>query len=162
MGVIYDDLVHFRNQLEEVNAKRDEFLEACVKELAARLLRKVIRRTPVRDPENCPAGVVGGTLRRGWTSKTHEEAVSRSGQGGFNNEFLNSLQIRHTGDRVTIEVKNPVEYAFYVEYGHRTRGGNGWVSGKYMLTMSEQELKRSSRQIIERKLRNWLGGAFGG
>ena len=61
----------------------DRFAEACAKELAARLLRMVIKRTPVGDYSGdsytCASGhthkgqkvrgKVGGTLRRGWTEE---------------------------------------------------------------------------------------------
>ena len=44
----------------------DDFIESCAKELAARLLAKVIKRTPVGQyPKG--SGKKGGTLRRGWT-----------------------------------------------------------------------------------------------
>lgn len=36
-------------------------------------------------------------------------------------------------------VVNDVEYASYVEYGHRTRD-NGWVNGVFMLGVSEYEV----------------------
>ena len=72
--------VDFR-QLEEFTKKVEEnlgddqmdlFIKACAKELAARLLTKVIRRTPVGDYSKA-VGVdkVGGTLRRGWTGEQH-------------------------------------------------------------------------------------------
>ncbi len=153
------DLLRFRNKIEELQKEHDQFLESCVKELAARLLRKVIKNTLPGDyPDS--TGKVGGTLRRGWTSKTHEEAVSRGDKGNFTAVFLNSLEIKHSGNTYTIEVKNPVEYAPYVEYGHRTRGGKGWVKGKFILTLAEQELKHSSQAILEKKLRKWLGGVL--
>ena len=38
-------------------------------------------------------------------------------------------------------VGNATEYAMYVEYGHRTRGGGGWVEGKRMLGAAEYELR---------------------
>ncbi len=158
MGAKYGDLKKLQGNLKELGKERDKFLESCVKELAARLLRKVIKRTPTGQYP-ATTGKTGGTLRRGWTSKTHEEATSGSGKGGVSN-FLNSLDIKHSGNKVTIEIKNPVEYAPYVEYGHRTRGGNGWVKGRFMLTLSEQELKRSSQSIIEKKLKKWLGGVL--
>ena len=53
----------------------DAFCEACAKELAARLLAKVIKRTPVGDYPSS-TGKMGGTLRRGWTAKTEAEASS--------------------------------------------------------------------------------------
>ena len=46
---------------------RSKFCEDCAKELAARLLRSVIMRTPV-GVYPASSGKVGGTLRRGWTS----------------------------------------------------------------------------------------------
>ena len=61
-----------------------------------------------------------------------------------------------------IEIVNPVEYASYVEFGHRTRGGGGWVEGQFFLTISENELKKSAPAIIERKINNWLGGVLSG
>ena len=35
-----------------------------------------------------------------------------------------------------------IKYAPHVEYGHRTRGGKGFVDGRYMLTKSVEEIER--------------------
>lgn len=145
------DLENFRQKLEE-NLGDDQinlFIEACAKELAARLLAKVIRRTPVGQyPRG--SGKVGGTLRRGWTNGRNEPA----------NTYANSLTVNHFGDVYVIEIINPVEYAPYVEYGHRTRGGEGWVEGKFMLTISEQEIQSDAPRILENKLKRKLGECF--
>lgn len=61
------------NKIQQGNV--EAFIDACAKELAARLLAKVIKRTPVGQYP-ASSGKKGGTLRRGWTSKTHEEAES--------------------------------------------------------------------------------------
>ena len=61
------------NRLKSEQIK--QFVEGCAKELAARLLALVIPRTPV-GKYNKYTGVQGGTLRRGWTAKTHSEAQS--------------------------------------------------------------------------------------
>lgn len=135
----------------------DTFCEACAKELAARLLAKVIRRTPVGQYEE-GSGKTGGTLRRGWTAKTHEEAQSGSGKNA--KTYVNSLQITKAGDTYQIEVINPVEYAPYVEFGHRTRNHQGWVPGRFMLTISEKELESQAPKILERKLMQYLGEIF--
>ena len=42
-------LREFQKKLERMQKDNNEFLEACAKELAARLLAKVIKRTPVGD-----------------------------------------------------------------------------------------------------------------
>jgi hypothetical protein len=61
-----------------------------------------------------------------------------------------------------IEIINPVHYASYVEYGHRTRNHQGWVSGRFMLTISEKELDGQKEKILERKLKKYLGECFDG
>ena len=68
------------NKLQQ--SEVEAFVDSCAKELAARLLAKVIKRTPVGDyPKG--SGKKGGTLRRGWTSKTHEEAAGGTGKGSI-------------------------------------------------------------------------------
>ena len=143
------------NQLKEEDA--DDFCRSCAKELAARLLAKAIKRTPVGDYRN-GLGKNGGTLRRGWTANT--EADAESGKNSNAKAYVDSLQINKSSGRYEIEIINPVSYASYVEYGHRTRSGKGWVNGRYMMTISEQELDAQSPAIIERKLLKYLGDVF--
>lgn len=151
-NVDFRELQEFRRKMEaSLNDDQiNDFIESCAKELAARLLAKVIKRTPTRKPENCPPGVKGGTLRRGWTGgKT---------QGG--KAYADSLRVNHYGNTYVIEVVNPVEYASYVEFGHRTRNHEGWVEGKFMLTISEQEVQGDAAKILENKLKRKLGEVF--
>ena len=141
-------LEQLRDSLEAMARNSDDFLKLHQGEIAARLLAKVIKRTPVGTyPSN--SGKVGGTLRRGWTAGTNQAATS----------YADSLTVHHFGDTYVIEIINPVEYASYVEFGHRTANGTGWVEGKYMLTLSEQEIRQSAPGILEAKLKKWLSGA---
>ena len=133
----------------------DRFCTEVSKELAARLLALVIPRTPKSS------GKKGGTLRRGWTSKTQADAASRGGSNDAK-AYAEALPVRKSGNAYTIEVINPVEYASYVEFGHRTRGGDGWVPGQYFLTLSEQDLERLAPGVIERKLEALLREVFNG
>lgn len=150
----YDELNKLKEQIEKFGKpdQIDVFLTSCAKELAARLLAKVIKRTPVgKKPEikgdkfvtaegssgkeknflsaeaarieQYWSGYTGATLRRGWTAKTHEEAEHGSGNGKNPTEYANSLQINKVGNDYVIEIINPVKYASYVEYGHRQRPG---------------------------------------
>lgn len=144
------------NKIQEGNV--EAFIEACAKELAARLLAKVIKRTPVGEyPKS--SGKKGGTLRRGWTSKTHEEAVGGSGKGSISagKAYADTLTINHFGNTLVIEIVNPVEYASYVEYGHRTPDHKGWVQGRFMLTISEQEVQEIAPKVLEAKIKKFLG-----
>lgn len=146
----FQDFEKIKNNLEKLNQEQvDLFIDACAKELAARLLAKVIKRTPVGDYPNS-SGKKGGTLRRGWTGGKNSSAVA----------YADSLTIHHFGDAYVIEIINPVEYASYVEFGHRTAKHKGWVNGRFMLTISEQEIQQAAPAIIEKKLMKQMGELF--
>jgi hypothetical protein len=151
-------------QFNELNkrleaADVDKFCRIVAKELAARLLAQVIRRTPVGDYP-ASTGKKGGTLRRGWTAQTEEEAAS--GGKGDAVAYANALPITKSGNVYEIEIINPVHYASYVEFGHRTRGGDGWVQGRFMLTLSEKEVQRQSAKVVEAKMKKYLEEVFNG
>jgi len=154
----FKDLIALQDKLDRLQEKDVEvFCQQAAKELAARLLAKVIKRTPVGQyPKS--AGKKGGTLRRGWTANSEQDAIN----GGQNDPtvFANSLKVTHDGGVYRIEIVNPVTYASYVEYGHRTRNHTGWVEGKFMLTISERELDNQSVSILEKKLEKFLKGLF--
>lgn len=161
-----DGLKNFRDKIENsLGAEQiNSFIESCAKELAARLITKVVKRTPVGDYSgdayscaggkthkgNRVPGKVGGTLRRGWTG----------GKSSAASTYVNDLKVHHFADTYVIEIVNPVEYASYVEFGHRTRGGKGWVEGHFMLTISEQEIQANAEKILASKLKKKLGECF--
>ena len=143
-----DGLKKFRDELNKLQDP-DKFVEACAKELAARLLRMVVKRTPVGEYSKS-SGKKGGTLRRGWTGEKRSSAQN----------YADSLTVHHFGDTYVIEIVNPVEYASYVEYGHRTANHKGWVKGKFMMTISEQELEKIAPKVLENKIKKYLGGCL--
>lgn len=187
----FKELKKFRDKMERLSGdEAEKFCEDCAKELAARLLRKVIQRTPVGDyntywtdngrhdgvrivDEKGKAIVLersdrkGGTLRRGWTTQT---SGGTDGNNTISNKIAN-IQVRHQGDSYVIDIVNPVEYASYVEYGHRQAPGRyvpeigkqlkgGWVKGHFMLTISEKEIRQSSPAILQKKLKKYLNEVF--
>lgn len=156
------DMKKLQKQFNKFKDKNAEvFIEQCAKELAARLLAKVIKRTPVGQYP-ASSGKKGGTLRRGWTSKTHKEAMSGSWKSDSTAAskaaaYADSLKINHFGNTIVIEIVNPVEYASYIEYGHRTANHKGWVQGRFMLTISEQEIQSMVPKVLETKIKKFLG-----
>lgn len=183
----FDQLKEYAERLEKLtDADIEELCIKCSKELAARLLALVIPRTIVGDYSilkvrtarkdtkyrkkgeqytvrvKPKSGKMGGTLRRGWTSKTHAEAASGKGKNGKPiKEYAASLPVRKVGGYYIIQIINPVEYASYVEFGHRTRSG-GWVNGKYMLTISEERLKQISPAVLQRMINKKLHEVLNG
>ena len=191
MSANYKQLEQFTKNLEKLNEQqKDQFLQSCAKELAARLLAKVIKRTPVgKKPKMQGSKTIkvqgssgksqtflsvegarhekywsdyqGGTLRRGWTAGKSTNAV----------EYAKSLNIQHIGDKYIIDIVNPVEYASYVEYGHRQNVGqfvpalgkrlkSGWIPGHFMLTISEKEIQNSQQAILQAKLNKYMKDVF--
>ena len=133
--VQFDGLKEFKKIIEEMEKEKEQLMIDTIKELAGRLLRKVIKRTPSDT----------GNLRRNWT-------VS---------------DVRKNGGNYEIEVSNSTEYASYVEFGHRQTPGRfvpaigkrlkkSWVKGKFMLTISENELQKQAPAVIEKKITEWL------
>lgn len=129
------ELRKLRDELEKLQ-EPEEFMKDCAKELAARLLRMVVQRTPADT----------GTLRRAWTAGTSSEG------------YANSVQVNHSGNVYEIAITNPMEYASYVEYGHRTPNHKGWVPGKFMMKISEDELERIAPAILEQRIYRYFGG----
>lgn len=178
----------------------DAFCRSAVKELAARLLSKVIPRTPVGKHKYKVTSVqnedgstaryksgkrkgrikqkrevirVGGTLRRGWTSKTEKEAEGGNGNGTSVSQFLKEVQILKNGCEYEITIENPVHYAPYVEFGHKQTPGRyvpalgkrlkkSFVPGQHMLKISEDELRAQAPAILEKKLTKFLREVFSG
>lgn len=129
------ELRKLRDELEKLQ-EPEEFMKDCAKELAARLLKMVVQRTPADT----------GTLRRAWTAGTSSEG------------YANSVQVNHSGNVYEISITNPMEYASYVEYGHRTPNHKGWVPGKFMMKISEEELERIAPAILEQRIYRYFGG----
>lgn len=79
-----------------------------------------------------------GTLRRGWTT---------SGMSFGGSAFSFTLE-------------NNVEYAPFVENGHRTRGGGNWVEGRFFLKKTviqiQGEFPQYWQPIFDKALRGLL------
>ncbi len=78
--------------------------------------------------------VDNGTLRRGWIVG----------------------DIKKQGNTYVIEIINPVEYASYVEYGHRTANHKGWVKGQFFMQKSVQEIERLTPKILEDEIKKYM------
>ena len=137
------------------------FIEDCSKELAARLLSRVIKRTPVGHYPNTKKS--GGALRRGWTG----------GKDTPGTTYAKSLPVSKQGSDFVVTVTNGIYYASYVEFGHRRKPGQyipelgkcttaGWTDGLFMLTISESEVESIMPALLEKRLNEYLTKIFEG
>lgn len=190
MAVNSNEMQDLLNNLTNFQRDIDSIVESCAKELTARFLAKVIKRTPVGvKPEfegrktyqikkqdgrtrlfltnaafyyqRSWGSYMGGTLRRGWTSGKSTKA------------FADGLAIAKSGNLYTFAVTNNTPWADYVEYGHRQEAGRyvpaigkrlkkSWVQGKFMMTISAEEIQRSAQGILDKKIQKELEKYFGG
>lgn len=162
-SVDYRQLEQLRDNLEKFQEiDMDAFCSKIAKELAARLLRRVKQKTPVGNYE-----VITYNLKDGRVLKFNE---GKSG-GTLRNNWKVQVDVTKTGDVYQIEVFNPMEYASYVEYGHRQKVGRfvphigkrlkkGWVPGRFMLKMSEEEIQNIAPKLIEKRLKEELRRIF--
>ena len=133
----FHEFENFAARFQQMADGLDGFCTQMAKQLAAELLRKCIKRTPVDT----------GKLKENWRTSAVEKV----------------------GDAYTVEVSNETLYASYVEYGHRTAHSKGqislkrakstgqrWVPGKFMMTISAQEVQNSMEAKIERALAKYM------
>lgn len=144
------DFLRLRNQIKGLQDNIPIFFEELTNEIAGRLLGKVKKATPIgkysrdvnfttKDGKEVSFRTSykkrGGTLRKGWTVGN----------------------ILRNGNNYTVEIINPVEYAWYVENGHRLVNKDkeevGWVDGKFMFKISKDEMQQDLPNIIKNKLK---------
>ena len=129
------DLRSFKKFEQQLNSLSKADMDALCRQAAKELAARLLRKVKNRTP------VDTGELRRNWNI---------------------DLEITQVGNEYEITVYNATEYASYVEYGHRIRGGKGWVVGRFMMTKSEVELEKQAPVILERMLMKKLGEIFNG
>lgn len=176
------DLKRFQQQLERL--EKTDFDRVCreaANQLAQELWNRVTKRTPVGVPPDdiwknrkTKVQAVGASgKKRKFFSK--EAAIFQQYWSGYKGGTLRDAwtvqPIEKVGDTYTITVINPTEYASYVEYGHRQTPGRyvpalgkrlkvNWVKGRFMLTISEQEVEKLAPAMLERLVYQALKDAF--
>lgn len=136
--VDYKQLEKLQKNLQDLD--KDLRGKVCkeIAEIAGQQLLEIATvNTPVGQYPSS-SGKQGGTLKRNWNIQE------------------NSLPNGHE-----VTVYNPIEYASYVEYGHRLRNGGFW-EGYGMLTQGEEKvyanLPQLGEKIINKAIKERLNG----
>lgn len=193
----FRELEQLNKRLEQLSSVDfDSFCREAANEIAARLLEKVKKRTPVgvapKFDEPLTTKVRGNDYIAQVTTKTGEKVfrkrkgksytmLTRSGairdkywsgyEGGTLRDAWTILPVEKQGDQYIVTVVNNTEYASYVEYGHRQTPGRyvpalgkslkaSWVKGRFMLTISTQELETQAPALLQQKLYLFLKEVF--
>ncbi|WMJ79539.1 HK97 gp10 family phage protein [Clostridium sp. MB40-C1] len=118
------DYSEFKNMAKSFQKALDErVIERWIKEFLLEMAFRAERKIKRRTP------VDSGHLRRNW-------------QVG---------NVEKHGNAYVVEIFNNVEYAYYVNNGHRTQNHEGWVEGRFMVEISMNEIERQLPKFLERK-----------
>lgn len=157
------ELEKFRNKLSRVDIK--EAIKSSTEELALRTLAKTKKKTPVGNYDKLNYTPLNITFyKRGNKKKnikpgdvkniTKKKRKKPIKKGGTLRRSWHLSELTNSGKTFSIEIYNDAKneygiyYGPYVEYGHRKRGGTGWVRGHFMLTRSMKELKNNPPSSI--------------
>lgn len=123
------DYSGFKDMANRFNKALDErVIERWIREFLLEMAFRTERKIKKRTP------VDSGHLRRNWQVGTVEKR----------------------GNAYIVEIFNNIEYASFVNNGHRTRNHKGWVEGKFMVEISMNEIERQLPKFLERKQVNLL------
>ena len=166
MGITVDtsQLKAFSNRIKALSTtQKVQFFDQAIKGMAGRYLAIVIPATPVGKSTSGESGTTheGGSLRRGWTG----------GVNGSASSFADNLSATPTVGGYSVTITNSVEYASYVENGHRQTPGRyvpaigkrlvkSWVPGQFFVKSSEEALETQAPTILNTMLDTFIRKVF--
>lgn len=124
--------------LKKLKKKIDKLSEADYSKMSEEAIKELALKMLARVKEITPTDT--GLLRNSW----------------------DITQVIKNGDVYKIEIFNPIEYATYVEYGHRTGNHNGWVAGKFMMTIAAKEIDEMAPSVVKKIIMKHLREVFNG
>jgi len=72
-------------------------------------------------------------------------------------------RVERRGNAYQVEIFNNTHYAQFVEYGHRTGADlTKWVEGRFMMTISMQEIERELPRYLEKRMIELLDNIMNG
>lgn len=150
-----------KKRLRDLTVDKDPFMAQTAKGAAAIFLREVKARTPVGKGTFEEAGV----YKRG--PKKGQPRLKRISQGGTLRRGWHAGHVERRGAFYITSVRNSVEYAPYVEYGHRQTPGRyvkalgkrlvkSWVDGKFMMTNSAPATDKARRDYVQARFKEYV------
>lgn len=127
-SINYKELSSYLVSITSMQKEFNEFLKKFLLEMAERILARVKRKD--RTP------VDTGELRRSWELG----------------------EVQGEGQNISVEILNGMEYATYVEYGHRivVNGSEvGWYEGRFMLKISIDEVRKQMPLRYEKEFKTF-------
>lgn len=145
-GFFYDEFEEWIKNLGVVEEDFETFLKQFLLEQARRVVAEARFRTPV------DTGALRAAYQIGGQEIAFLVTVDEAGKEHYDIDTEHSTveDISLVGDNLEVIISNPMEYASYVEYGHRS------YEGKYMLTVAVDDVSKVMPQRFEQQFRQFL------
>lgn len=124
-------LDEFKKLIQQMGADMEESENRVLNQGANIVFRVARENTPVGKSRK---GHIGGTMRKNW-QRSH---------------------IQKTGGKKTVRIYNGIDYAFYVNNGHRVvrdKKTIGYAMGKFMLEKGIEAAENALPGLFEREMR---------
>lgn len=144
MSKSYFDFKEYSEYVQKLGIAKTEFriwLKTFLLQQAQRVVRAGKRRTPVDT----------GFLRNSWYIGNQQIIQNiKNGKARIDETNSDVLSIKLIGNVLEVEIGLGAEYASFVEYGHHA------YEGKYMLTISIEEVQNKIPARFNKEFKNWL------
>lgn len=163
--------------LQGMQEEQDRAIKRMAQRLAQIFLREVKRRTPVGSKPEFEVLTVkseNGKRRKFLTSAAAKAAEHWIGyQVGSLRRAWIIRGVRKIGGEWTATIFNPMEYASYVENGHRQQPGRfvpalgktlkkSWVEGRFMMRLSAEYVEKDGAAYVQQEFEKFLRGHWNG
>lgn len=157
----FKKLKQFEANLEALNEHKDLFMQQMANDLAAMFLAEVKKRTPVGKG----TFEVVGKIKRG-KNKGKVKLKKISQGGSLRKSWYIVKAIKHR-DYYIASIFNPMEYAAYVENGHRQKVGRyvpilgkrlkaNFVEGHHMMKLSAELVEQEGYAYVQQRFYEFL------
>lgn len=157
----FSRLKELKVNLEALNEHKDLFMQQMANELATIFLAEVRKRTPVGKG----TFEVVGKIKRG--KNKGKPKLKKISQGGLlRKSWYITKAIKHR-DYYIASIFNPMEYAAYVENGHRQKVGRyvpilgkrlkaNFVEGHHMMKLSAELVEQEGYAYVQQRFYDFL------
>lgn len=157
----FKKLKQFEANLEALNEHKDLFIRQMANELATIFFTKVKKRTPVGKG----TFEVVGKIKRG-KNKGKVKLKKISQGGSLRRSWYITKAIKHRNYYIA-SIVNPMEYASYVENGHRQKVGRyvpvlgkrlktNFVEGHHMMKLSAKLVEQEGYAYVQQRFYDFL------
>lgn len=144
MSKSYFDFKEYTKWLENLGIAKTEFkvwLKTFLLQQAQRVVAAGKKRTPVDT----------GFLRNSWYIGSQKIIQNiQDGKATIDTDSSDILSINVIGNTLEVEIGLGADYASYIEFGHHS------YEGRYMLTISIDEVQRALPARFDRDFKKWL------